>query len=90
MNGPGKILLEAAELVCKSRHKAYGTYWVHFWRVATFWSIYKGVKFTAADVAMMMALVKMARNTTGEKKRDNFVDMAGYVALAGALREREE
>lgn len=36
------------------------------------------------DVAMMMILLKVAR-TNGKKKRDNYVDICGYAALAEKL-----
>ena len=36
------------------------------------------------DVAMMMILLKVAR-TNGTKKKDNYVDIAGYAALAAKL-----
>ncbi len=38
----------------------------------------------AHDVAMMMILLKVAR-TKGKKKRDNYVDIAGYAALAARM-----
>ena len=41
---------------------------------------------TAADVAIMMILLKISRTTQGEKfNLDNFVDMAGYSAIAGEI-----
>lgn len=36
------------------------------------------------DVAMMMILLKVAR-TNGTKKKDNYVDIAGYAALAARM-----
>jgi len=33
----------------------------NFTAIAGFWSVYKGIEFTANDVAMMMALLKIAR-----------------------------
>jgi len=38
----------------------------------------------AHDVAMMMVLLKVAR-TNGQKKIDNYIDIAGYAALAARL-----
>jgi hypothetical protein len=37
------------------------------------------------DVANMMILVKIARSMYGDYHEDNFVDAAGYAALAGML-----
>ena len=43
---------------------------------------------TADDVAIMMILLKISRHTQGEKINiDNFVDMAGYAAIAGEIGE---
>ena len=41
---------------------------------------------TAVDVALMMILLKISRNNQGRKiNMDNFVDMAGYAAIAGEI-----
>jgi hypothetical protein len=44
-----------------------------------------GVVVTPKDVAQMMVLLKIARNVHGQLKDDDFVDQAGYTALAAAL-----
>ena len=41
---------------------------------------------TGHDVAMMMCLLKIARQTYAPK-RDNLVDLAGYAALAQRITE---
>lgn len=38
------------------------------------------------DVAMMMILLKVARDVSGESKRDNLVDIAGYAACAAECK----
>ncbi len=40
---------------------------------------------TPHDSALMMCMLKIARALTGKKKRDNYVDIAGYAALAATL-----
>ena len=40
--------------------------------------------FKVADVAMMMALLKVARINAGDKA-DSFIDLAGYAACAGEI-----
>ena len=41
---------------------------------------------TAEDVALMMVLLKISRNTQGNKSNiDNFIDMCGYAAIAGEI-----
>lgn len=43
------------------------------------------MKFTAKDVAVMMALMKIARIKTGTGTADCFVDLAGYAACGGEI-----
>lgn len=88
MNGPGEILREAARLVSEERAKTYGPYWISLGRIARLWSAYKEVEISACDVAVMLALMKLSRTRDAEGHRDNYVDAAGYVAIAGALEER--
>ena len=40
------------------------------------------------QAAEMMVLFKIARQKTGKGKRDNFVDMCGYAALAADMTEK--
>ena len=43
---------------------------------------------TAADVAIMMILLKISRSTQGEKFNiDNYIDMVGYAAIAGEIND---
>ena len=43
---------------------------------------------TAEDVALMMVLMKISRNTQGKKSNmDNFIDMCGYAAIAGEIND---
>ena len=41
------------------------------------------VDIDATDVAMMMALLKIARIAGGAGTRDSFIDLAGYAACGG-------
>ena len=38
----------------------------------------------------MMVLFKIARQRTGRGKRDNFVDMCGYAAIAADMMEKKQ
>lgn len=49
---------------------------------------YMGTLFTAKDVAMMLALLKVARIHNGDKM-DSFIDLAGYAACAGEIVGKE-
>ena len=81
-------VLEAARVcVCGEREQDYGTPEDSFSLIGKLWTAYTGVSFTPKDVAMMMALLKVARIKAGNKA-DSFVDLAGYAALAGEIAER--
>ena len=81
------ILHTAEKCVCGQREQDYGSPENNFQTIADFWSVYKGVKFSASDVAMMMALLKIARVGTSfvGGTADSFVDLAGYAACGGEL-----
>ena len=81
-------ILEAARVcVCGEREQEYGTPENNFALVGKLWEAYTGQPFSAKDVAMMLALLKVARIKTGIKA-DSFVDLAGYAACAGEIAER--
>jgi hypothetical protein len=82
------LLDEAATLVSSDRNKDYGDPADNFGDTAALWSAYKGVTFTAHDVAVMQILVKVGRLVTSPSKWDNWVDIAGYAALGGEVRPR--
>ena len=79
-------ILHAAETcVCGKREQDYGSPENNFEIIAGFWTVYKGIPFTPNDVAMMMALLKVARIKSGGGTVDSFVDLAGYAACGGEL-----
>ena len=45
----------------------------------------RGRKIRPEDVAILMALLKIARIQTGRFKADSYIDACGYIALAGEL-----
>ena len=81
-----ECLEESIKCVCTDREGQYGSPENNFSLIAKLWSVYKGETFTAEDVAMMMALLKIARIKMGKLKADNYVDLAGYAACACELR----
>lgn len=82
-------ILEAARVcVCGEREQDYGTPEDSFDLIGQLWTAYTGTLFTAKDVAMMMALLKVARIKHGDKA-DSFVDLAGYAACAGEIVSHE-
>lgn len=68
----------------------YGSPEDNFKTIADFWSVYKGVEFTANDVAMMMALLKIARIRTGTATDDSYVDLAGYAACGSEINSKTD
>lgn len=83
------VLEAAAAAVCGHRATDYGTPEDNFGIIAKLWSVYKGTDFTATDVAMMMALLKVTRIKSGATE-DSFVDLAGYAACAAECAEKEK
>lgn len=86
--GRTEILAGAERCINGSRQEDYGKPENNFKRIADYWMLWKGIEFTEHDVAMMMALMKVARVQAGTKE-DSYVDLCGYVALAGELDQRE-
>jgi hypothetical protein len=80
-----EILDKAKECVCGQREQDYGSPENNFGLIGALWSTYLGMLVTAADVAMMMALFKIARIKTGTGTADSFVDLAGYAACGGEV-----
>ena len=44
------------------------------------------VEITPEDVAVMMALLKIARIASGQAKLDNWIDGCGYLACGGEIQ----
>lgn len=80
----GSVLLEAMKVINGERVDQYGNPEDCFDMIAEFWSSYTGVPLRGKDVAMMMDLLKIAREKTTHK-RDNLRDICGYTALAADL-----
>ena len=87
-----EILVKANQLISKTRNETHGDAFKNHAEIAEFWNIFLDGKLrpmaniTAADVAIMMILLKISRTTQGEKfNLDNYVDMAGYAAIAGEI-----
>jgi hypothetical protein len=79
-NPAADLLDEAKKIVTGARADSYGKVEDNFTRIAEFWSTFKGINFTAQDVAAMMALLKLARLANQPGHHDSVVDLAGYAA----------
>lgn len=88
------ILEEAKRCVCGQREQDYGSPENNFRLIASLWEPYirtrcvgngADVSINPEDVAMLMALLKIARICTGTGTADSFVDCCGYMACGGEV-----
>tara|TARA_R100001163_G_C4863507_1_gene68656 strand:+ start:121 stop:414 length:294 start_codon:yes stop_codon:yes gene_type:complete len=87
-----EILAEASRIISRDRNLSHGDAFKNHAEIAEYWNLFLDSKLkpmaniTAEDVAMMMILLKVSRHIQGAKFNiDNFVDMAGYAAIAGEI-----
>lgn len=80
----GRILLCAHELINGQRQADYGPPDQFFETCARMWGAYLGQRISGQDVCLLMALLKIARESAGSKT-DNLLDAAGYIGLAADL-----
>ena len=81
------ILRTAEEYVTKQRAQDYGDMNTNFAVIGKYWSTHLGIEISSEDVAVMMALLKIARVKANSSTKDSFVEGCGYLALAGELAE---
>ncbi len=80
--------LNEARAIIQDRQASYGDPTDNMSRTASLWSAYLEMPIHPHQVAMCMALVKVARSMeTG--KVDNFIDGAAYFAISGELQTQE-
>jgi len=71
------VLEEALQITRGDRNATYGPPDQDFRRTAAMWTALKGVPFEPFEVAAFMVALKLSRQTHA-RKRDNWVDIAGY------------
>jgi hypothetical protein len=80
------ILATASEYVTIDRATTHGDAEDNFRRIADLWTAYLGVDdITSIDVAVMLALLKVARIRSNPTHADNWIDIAGYAACGGEI-----
>lgn len=92
-----EICLEAANIVGGDRAKTHGNALSNYRTIAALWTCYlknAGIvspndSLSATDAALMMVLLKVARTQGGAHNHDDFLDIAGYGALAGEIASSE-
>ena len=81
------LLDEAKKLIGGDRQEDYGDKLKNHQNIADLWSDFLQKKITAHDVAICMTLVKVAR-LMNQHKKDSYLDMAAYAAIAGEIEAR--
>lgn len=90
-----EILECAKRCVCEDRNNSYGEPEDSFRNIADYWTTYlrhncvrsgAGVCVSPSDVAIMMALFKIARIETADSPvTDSYVDAIGYITCGGDI-----
>lgn len=80
--------LNEARAIIEDRGMDYGHPSDNMQRTASLWSAYLEMPITDYQVAMCLALVKVARSMETSKV-DNFIDGAAYFAISGQLATEE-
>ncbi len=83
------VLRYAEKLITGDRLQDYGSPEESFKRIAKMWSAFKGVEFTAQEVALMMSLLKISRLANSIDHYDSWIDLLGYVAIGSTLGEED-
>lgn len=75
-----EILEQARKCVCGEREREYGRPENNFALIGKLWEAYTGMHYSAKDVAMMLALLKVARIKTVllSVLRAKTVDFTGF------------
>jgi hypothetical protein len=80
----GDILTEAARLTSSDRQNQYGDPRINHSRIAQLWTTYLETEIEPDQVAICMALVKIAR-LMETQSADSYIDLAAYAAIAGEI-----
>ena len=80
------ILNRAKSIINGERQGTFGDAEDSFQTIADMWSAYLNTEILSEDVAIMMILMKVARNSSGVYKDDNWIDICGYAALGGEIQ----
>lgn len=78
----------------RERQRTHGHPVMSHNNIAAYWNAYLGNRgdpdeaLEAWEVALMMALLKIARTQSGEFNRDDLIDLCGYSALALRIHDQ--
>lgn len=82
-----RTLRDAEALVNGDRQDTYGTPTESLGRIAGLWSVVLGQEIEPAQVALLLASLKVARLSVGLDHRDGWVDLAGYAAIGAEVAD---
>ena len=83
------ILTNAKILVTTDRAAEHGDALDNFRTTAAYWNAHLGVDWIEPhDVAIMMAMLKMARIRQNDENIENYEDACGYMALSGEISQQ--
>lgn len=85
-----EILDRAKDIINGEREGTYGRPEDSFGVIAILWSGYLKASIKPEDVANMMILMKVAHNSSGVYKEDNWIDICGYAALGGEIQANQK
>lgn len=84
-----EILDEADRIINGVRDATYGDPLTNHKRIAQLWQVVLGTEISPAEVALCMALVKIARLVQTPDHEDSYIDLCGYAAIAGEMVGKE-
>lgn len=82
------ILTEARDLVNGDRQSDYGPPWEDYARTAAIFNAMTGRDLTTEEAIRFMVAVKLSRMAVSPRKRDHYVDAAGYLDCLWRTIER--
>ena len=82
------LLTDAADII-DERSRTHGHYDLTMLRTAKLWTDFLEREIDPMDVAICMALVKLARVMETRNVHDNFLDAVAYFAIAGELAVKD-
>ncbi len=82
------LLKETIKVITGPRAKDYGDKYINHVNISELWSSYLGHKISPHDVAICMALVKIAR-LKHRRTKDCYIDIAGYAAIAAEIESKD-
>jgi hypothetical protein len=85
-----EILTIAGKYIAEDRAITHGDARTNLTTIAALWQTYLDTRhpspLTPADVAVLMVLLKVARQSTNPEHLDNYLDIVGWGSLAGEMQ----